>query len=138
MWESIRRIQECTTRGRDPFLGETIVHDAVLRRLETLADAAHKLSDTLKARHPDISWRLVYRFRNVAAHAYETIDPKRVWQVVESHLSSLKSAGKRRFEAEPLRACGTGDFYSKRDLALIRVLWKNLRMWAVPLGRTTV
>src|SRR5262245_8331465 len=43
-----------------------MVQDAVRRRLETLADAAHRLSDELEARHPEIRWRAVYGFRNKA------------------------------------------------------------------------
>jgi uncharacterized protein with HEPN domain len=92
IWKSIALIDRYTQGGKDAFLRERMVQDAVLRRLETLADAAEKLSDALKARHPDIPWRRVYRFRNVAAHAYETIDLEQVWDVVQHHLTPLKAA----------------------------------------------
>jgi uncharacterized protein with HEPN domain len=89
--QTIARIEQYTHGSRATFLSEPIVQDAVLRRLETLADATSKLSDALKARHPAIPWREVYGFRNVAAHAYENVDLTRVWEIVRDHLPGLKA-----------------------------------------------
>lgn len=89
--ESISRIGEYTRAGRDVFLATPIVQDAVLRRLETLADAASHLSGQLKGRHPEIPWRDVYGFRNVAAHGYIALDVARIWTTVEASLPSLKA-----------------------------------------------
>lgn len=89
--ESIERIDRYSVRGREAFLTETIVQDAVLRRLETLANAANRLSDDLKARHPEIRWRAIYGFRNIAAHGYLELDVTRVWATIEVHLPALKS-----------------------------------------------
>jgi uncharacterized protein with HEPN domain len=86
---SIARIAEYTRGGRDVFLNENIVQDAVLRRLETLADATERLSVATKSRHPEISWRQVYGFRYIAAHAYEGLDLSRVWEILENYLPSL-------------------------------------------------
>ncbi len=90
--QSIVRIEQYTHGGREAFLSEPIVQEAVLRRLETLADAISKLSESLKARHPMIPWRQVSGFRNVAAHAYEEIDLTRVWEIVEDYVPVLRSA----------------------------------------------
>jgi uncharacterized protein with HEPN domain len=89
--ESIQRIEEYTAGGEEAFLAQPIVQDAVLRRLETLADASGKLSETLKSRHPEIPWRQVYGFRNIAAHAYLDLRLDRVWEIIELHLSGLRA-----------------------------------------------
>jgi uncharacterized protein with HEPN domain len=89
---SIRRIEQYTGGSQEAFLREPMIQDAVLRRLETLADATSKLSDTLKARHPEIPWPQVYGFRNIAAHAYESLDLSRVWEIVRDYLPALKAA----------------------------------------------
>ena len=98
--QSIMRIEQYTGGSREAFLSEPIVQDAVLRRLETLADAINRLSNTLKARHPTIPWRQVYGFRNIAAHAYEEIDLTRVWEIVEVYMPVLKSVVDRELSED--------------------------------------
>lgn len=100
--QSIARIEQYTRGGREAFLSEPIVQDAVLRRLETLTDAIGKLSGSLKARHPTIPWRQVYGFRNVAAHAYEEINLSRVWEIVADYVPVLKSVVDRELGANEI------------------------------------
>lgn len=87
--------------SRDAFFTEQVVQDAVLRRMETLADAAGRLSSELKGRHPNITWREIYGFRNVAAHAYLEMDLERVWETIELHLPALKEAVDEELERFP-------------------------------------
>jgi uncharacterized protein with HEPN domain len=77
--------------GREAFENELLVQDAVLRRLETLAEAAGRLSEAVKQRHPDIPWREVYGFRNIAAHAYLDLHLERTWEIIERYLPTLLS-----------------------------------------------
>jgi uncharacterized protein with HEPN domain len=90
--ESIERVERYSAHGEDAFLSEGMVQDATLRRLETLGDAANRLSDSLKARHPEIRWRDIYGFRNIAAHDYIGLKLERVWIIVAEHLPALKAA----------------------------------------------
>jgi uncharacterized protein with HEPN domain len=99
--ESIARIEAYTQAGRDAFLAETVLQDAVLRRLETLADAAGRLSEPLKARHPALPWRSIAGFRNVAAHGYLEVDMGRVWTTVRADLPALKAAVEVELEQAP-------------------------------------
>jgi uncharacterized protein with HEPN domain len=101
--ESIRRVERYTRGGRDDFLRDEMIQDATLRRLETLADACHHLPDELKARHPLVPWNRIYRFRNVAAHAYEGINLEVTWQIIEDELPSLKRAIAAEIEPRPKR-----------------------------------
>jgi uncharacterized protein with HEPN domain len=71
------------------FYGDRRTQDAVLRRLETLTDAASHLSAGLKAHHASTAWRQIADFRNVLAHGYTEIDLDRVWQVVSVDLPGL-------------------------------------------------
>ena len=63
----------------------------VAARLQTLAEATNRLSDDVKARHPEIRWRAIYGFRNIAAHGYLDLQIDRVWEIVEAHLPALKA-----------------------------------------------
>lgn len=87
--DSIALIAQYTSGGEEAFLREPMVQDAVLRRLETLADAARQLSGQVTARHPEIPWRAIYGFRNVAAHGYLGLDMARVWTTVQDYLPAL-------------------------------------------------
>jgi uncharacterized protein with HEPN domain len=51
---------------------------------------AGKLPASLKDRHPEIPWRAIQGFRNVAAHAYTGIDLEVVWQIVADDLPPLR------------------------------------------------
>jgi uncharacterized protein with HEPN domain len=75
---------------RDLFYQDRRTQDAVLRRLETLADAASHLSERIKVRHTEIPWRHISDFRNVLAHGYTDIRLDRVWEAVTDDLSALK------------------------------------------------
>ena len=66
--ESIDAVDKYTVGGEAVFLSDSLIRDAVLRRMETLTDAASHVSDALKKRHPEIQWSEVTRFRNVLAH----------------------------------------------------------------------
>ena len=90
--ESIELIEKRTRGGRDAFLADIDMQDAVLWRLETLAEATGRLSDAVKGRHPEIRWRAVYGFRNIAAHGYLDLRLALVWEIVEQHLPILKVA----------------------------------------------
>jgi len=71
------------------------VRDAVLWRLQTLAEATGKLSQEVKDRHPEIRWRALYGFRNIAAHAYLDLNLDLVWEIVEQHLSTLRDVAQQ-------------------------------------------
>jgi uncharacterized protein with HEPN domain len=89
--ESIVLVHRYTVEGRGQFLSDTLRQDAVLRRLETLADACGGLSDDLKERHPNLNWTAIAGFRNVLAHAYDQVSLDIAWRIVEVELPALES-----------------------------------------------
>ena len=94
--ESIAPMMEYITEmAEEPslrlFAEDLRTQDAVLRRMEILADAASHLSSALQSRHPDIPWRKISDFRNVLAHAYMEVELDLVWSVIEEDLPALKA-----------------------------------------------
>jgi uncharacterized protein with HEPN domain len=65
---------------------------AVIRSLEIISEASRRLSDELKARHPDIPWREMAAAGNFYRHNYEDVTPRRVWQTLREHLPPLRAA----------------------------------------------
>jgi uncharacterized protein with HEPN domain len=63
-----------------------------LRNLEVIGEAAKRLDDTYRATHPQIPWRALAGLRDVLIHQYESVDPERVWAIVEGELPGLREA----------------------------------------------
>jgi uncharacterized protein with HEPN domain len=90
--ECIERIERYTAPGRDAFLSDTLIQDAVLRNLHTLSESTQRLSNAMKDQHPEVDWTSIAAFRNVVVHDYLGIDLPRVWDIVERDLPDLKRA----------------------------------------------
>lgn len=90
--ESIRRIEENVSQGRDRFLVSHTLQDAALRNLQTMAESTQRLSDDLKAAHPEVEWERIAAFRNVLVHDYLGIDMERVWEITQRDVPELKRA----------------------------------------------
>jgi uncharacterized protein with HEPN domain len=90
--ECIANIEHDTAAGKDFFLTNRTYRDAVLRNLQILAESSKRIGDAYKAEHPEIPWRPVSRFRNVAVHDYLDIDYEEVWSIVADDLPSLKAS----------------------------------------------
>jgi uncharacterized protein with HEPN domain len=87
--ESLNRITKYTIGGETAFRASTLVQDAVLRNLQTLAESTQRLSDDLKNSIPEIDWRGIAGFRNILVHGYLGIDIGRVWTIIERDLPPL-------------------------------------------------
>jgi uncharacterized protein with HEPN domain len=90
MEECLDGIEEYTAAGRDESFGSTLIQDAVLRNRQTLAESAKRISDALRARHPDVPWRDIAGFRNVVVHDYLGVDVGTIWQVVDVWVPRLR------------------------------------------------
>lgn len=90
--ECIERIEHYTAPGRDAFLADTMIQDAVLRNLHTLSESTQRLSDALKDQYSEVDWVSIAAFRNVIVHGYLGIDLWRIWDVLEHDLPALKRA----------------------------------------------
>lgn len=89
--DCIDRVQSYCKSGERAFFAETLIQDAVLRNLQTLAESTQRISDRLKASHPEIDWRAISGFRNVLVHDYLGLNLVRFWEIVSVHLPLLRS-----------------------------------------------
>lgn len=90
--ECLRKIERFTAEGRPRFMEDPLVQDAVLRNLEVIGEAAERLDDAYRARHPEIPWRALSGLRDVLIPQYQGVDLQRVWAIVEQDLPGLKAA----------------------------------------------
>jgi uncharacterized protein with HEPN domain len=89
--ECIERIQKYTAPGKEAFLTSTLVQDARIRNLQTLAESTQRLSKSFKARRSRIDWRALAGFRSVLVHDYLGINMQRIWQIIERDIPDLKA-----------------------------------------------
>jgi len=80
------------------FLADEMIQDAVLRNLQILAESTQRLDEDLKVTHPEIDWRGISGFRNILVHQYLSVNPLRVWNVIEQHLPLLSEAVTRMLD----------------------------------------
>jgi uncharacterized protein with HEPN domain len=90
--ECIDRIRRYTAAGRNLFLADSMIQDAVLRNLQVLAESTLHLSQALRDSQPQIDWRSIRGFRNVVVHDYLGLDMARVWEAVANDLDTLRAA----------------------------------------------
>lgn len=88
--DCITRIETYTADGKAAFFEDLRTQDAVIRNLETLADATQRLPEEWKDSYPNIDWRKVADFRNFLAHQYLDINLSIVWDVVQKQVPELK------------------------------------------------
>ncbi len=64
---------------RSAFLASDLVRSAVLHKLTVIGEAAARLSNDFRSRHPEIEWSRIADFRNYAVHVYFAVRWERVW-----------------------------------------------------------
>jgi uncharacterized protein with HEPN domain len=64
---------------------------AVTRCLEIISEASRRISEELKARHPQVPWREMAAAGNFYRHNYEDVLPRRVWKTLHEDLPPLRT-----------------------------------------------
>ncbi len=90
--ESILKIEEYTDQvTKDGFYKNTIIQDAVFRRLEIIGEAVKNIPKEIKDEYTEIPWKQIAGMRDILIHQYSGIKLERVWIVIKRDLPILKS-----------------------------------------------
>lgn len=96
--DAIAKIRRITARG--DLSQDDVLYDAVLRNLQTLAEATQHLPEASKERFGDIPWRQINGFRNILVHSYlGELDVHTVQRIVQQTLPPLERAIVEMLEA---------------------------------------
>lgn len=71
------------------FNQDAKTQSAVIQKLIVMGEAAARLPQDFKDRHPQIEWRDVISFRNILVHAYFSIKLAIIWQTVQHEVPML-------------------------------------------------
>jgi uncharacterized protein with HEPN domain len=80
------------------FADSKLVRDAVERCLERLCEAVARIDRSgfpLDEHEPAIPWRDIRGLGNRLRHAYDTVEPERIWLIVRDELEPLLQAVNR-------------------------------------------
>jgi uncharacterized protein with HEPN domain len=75
---------------RERWDSGSMLRDAVLYRMLLLGEIASALSGELRDRYPDVAWRQVRAFRNLAVHKYFGVDWAVVWKIAQEEPAVLE------------------------------------------------
>ena len=93
---AIGRIFTYTLDGdRELFATGGLIHDAVIRNLEIIGEASHRIATRFPdfaALHPEIPLGAAHQMRNIVAHVDFKVDLDLVWQTIVTDLPSLARA----------------------------------------------
>lgn len=89
--DAINRIIAYTEDGKDAFLKNSMMQDAVIRNLEVIGEATKALSKETREQHQNIPWDDMAGMRDVLIHHYMGVDLEIVWDVSQSKLEDLRS-----------------------------------------------
>ncbi|MFC1452671.1 DUF86 domain-containing protein [Verrucomicrobiota bacterium] len=90
--EAIEHIEKYAGRGRDVFERDELLQTWMVHYLQILGEACANLTDEIKQRHSEVSWKEIVGMRNVLVHGYFNIDLDVVWNTVAKDIPDLKSA----------------------------------------------
>ena len=71
------------------FLTERRTHDATLRNLELIGEAATHVPSEVRKAHPDTPWHAIMGTRNRPAYGYLHISDDVVWSIVQDAVPEL-------------------------------------------------
>lgn len=90
MAEAIERALRYTEgMSLDEFTRNDLVHDAVIRNIQIIGEAANRTSEAFRERTSGLEWPKIIGMRNRLVHGYFDIEESIVWRVVTDYLPKL-------------------------------------------------
>ncbi len=86
----IRKLQDYVSRTDEAgFLENEVLQDACVLKIISIGEYTHRLSNILKQDNPQINWAVIKATRNYYVHAYDRINPIRIWETIQNDIPSL-------------------------------------------------
>lgn len=101
MLEAARKALKLTQkRKRSDLDTDELLSLGLTRLFEIIGEAAARVSDAARTKHPEIPWSQMIGMRNRLIHGYDVIDADVIWQTVTEDLPLLIKSLERIAESK--------------------------------------
>ena len=73
----------------DAFKASDLHQNAIVYALQTIGEAATKVSNEFREQHPEIDWVQIIGMRHRLVHDYRNINVEKVWEALDSGVPDL-------------------------------------------------
>jgi uncharacterized protein with HEPN domain len=84
-----KAMQFVSAKSHHDFAGDEVLRIALAHLLQTIGEAARRVSDDFQRAHSDIPWSQIIGMRHKVVHDYMVIDDDIVWATVTDYLPQL-------------------------------------------------
>jgi uncharacterized protein with HEPN domain len=74
----------------EDFISDAKTQSAVIHQLQIIGEAAKRVSESIKNRHPEVDWKTFAEVRNMLTHEYFRASPEDVWKTAIEDVPELK------------------------------------------------
>lgn len=81
--------------NRDKYRFEEVVNNPIIfygfvKHVEIIGEAVYMLTKEFKTAHPEVEWDVIEGMRHVLVHGYYKINPRQLWNTIETDIPELK------------------------------------------------
>jgi uncharacterized protein with HEPN domain len=88
--DAVASIERYTTSGKETFLADKQIQDAVVYNLAIIGEAVKRLPAQLRSRYASVPWKSIAGTRDIVIHDYSRTDVAAIWSVVEQDVPQLR------------------------------------------------
>ena len=87
----IEKVEKYTKNiNKNNFLEKDLIHNATIRCIEIIGEAASNIPKEIKNKYPEVVWSDMIGTRNILIHAYSGVNLDTIWDIAKKDLKILK------------------------------------------------
>ncbi len=87
-------------KRRGELDADRVLSLALVHLLAIIGEAASRVSNDLRVRHPQIAWTQIVSLRNRLIHGYDAVDMDILWHILQEELPELMTKLERLVSSE--------------------------------------